>query len=483
MKEEVYDDIIIGAGYAGLSLAALLVNRSRKVLVLESHSIIGGCASYYKRGQFHFEVGATTLSGLAPGMPLNILINKLGLKNNDNKLSRPMTIRLTSGTKLLRYADFNQWMDELQLKFPGIDHQGFWKKLEEISLRAWSLLADAWSFPPQSAPDLINLLKPNLIKNADLGLYLLRPLKSILPKEYQHGELKQFIDEQLLISTQTTSEDVPILMGALGLTYPSDMYYPVGGISTLAISLNDYITNHGGTIKLKSKVESISNELIVSTKDQSFKSSRVISTLPIWNLSSLHPKLRQWSQNQSCHEGEYWSAITANLGIKFSTPKTDLYHQIHLKKPLKGAKSHSLFISLSHPSDSSRAPIGWQAATISTHALPSDFPSTRDSSYKEMKQEILNEVSRYLHEYFGDIEQTQYESVGTPLTFVKYTNRYLGRVGGIAHSVNFMPWKWPRTVTPITNFFHHGDTSFPGQGIVGVVQGSLNFMKRHHGEK
>ena len=100
-----------------------------------------------------------------------------------------------------------------------------------------------------------------------------------------------------------------------------------------------------------------------------------------------------------------------------------------------------------------------------------------------MKIQILKEIKQCLYDYFDDIEETKFESVGTPLTFVKYTNRHRGRVGGIPHSVNFMPWKWPKNVTPLTNFFHLGDTSFPGQGIVGVVQGSLNFMKRYHGEK
>ncbi|PIP91417.1 MAG: hypothetical protein COW01_03430 [Bdellovibrionales bacterium CG12_big_fil_rev_8_21_14_0_65_38_15] len=483
MDKDKFDDIIIGAGYAGLSLAALLTKRSRKVLVLEAHSLVGGCASYYNRQQFHFDVGATTLSGLAEGMPLKILINKLNLKSDYKKLDLPMKIKLPNGIILNRFADFDLWINELDQKFPNIDHRTFWNKLEKISTRAWGLLADTWSFPPQNLSEVLNLLKPSLLKEADLGLYLLQPLKSILPNEYKQGALKSFIDEQLMISTQTTSEDVPILMGALGLTYPNDMYYPNGGISSLALSLKNFICENGGEVLLKSRVESISDDLVVSTKDHQYKSDHVISTLPIWNLKELNPKLSDWVNSQASAKGEYWSAITANLAVKFKTPKTDLYHQLHLKEPLSAAKSHSLFISLSDPSDLTRAPEGWQTMTISTHALPSDFPTQRNEVYKELKKQILIEIKNHLSEYFDDIEETKFDTIGTPLTFVKYTSRFQGRVGGIPHSVNFMPWKWPKNVTPLTNFFHHGDTSFPGQGIVGVVQGSLNFMKRYHGEK
>ncbi len=475
-----WDDIIIGAGYAGLSLGALLSQQSRKVLVLESHSLPGGCAGFYKRGDFHFDVGATTLSGIAEGMPLNLLINKLNLKVINTKLEIPMIIKLSNGLILKRYADFNLWMEELNLKFPGINHEDFWRKLESISTRAWALLGDVWNFPPQSISEAFKLLKPKLLTQADLGLLLLRPLETMLPKEYRSGVLREFIDEQLLISTQTTSHDVPSLMGALGLTYPSDMYYPKGGISSLAIALQDKIIENGGEVRFKAKVETVSDDLIVHTKDETFNTNRIISTIPIWNLSPLNKKLKNWVMPQTISITKSWSAVTLNIAVKFSKPIENLYHQVHLKEPITGAKSTSLFISLSHPEDRSRAPEGWQTVTISTHALPEDFPSERNQIYKEMKGHILDEVTIILKNYFEDIEETKFESVGTPLTFVKYTQRFKGRVGGIPHSVNNLPWNWPKNITHLANFYHMGDTSFPGQGIVGVVQASFNFMNRFH---
>jgi monoamine oxidase len=42
------DAIIIGAGYAGMSVAALLANTGRKVIVLEGSGMIGGRALSYK---------------------------------------------------------------------------------------------------------------------------------------------------------------------------------------------------------------------------------------------------------------------------------------------------------------------------------------------------------------------------------------------------------------------------------------------------
>ena len=44
-----YDIVIIGSGLGGLTSGAYLAKKGKKVLVLESHNIVGGCATVYKR--------------------------------------------------------------------------------------------------------------------------------------------------------------------------------------------------------------------------------------------------------------------------------------------------------------------------------------------------------------------------------------------------------------------------------------------------
>ena len=52
-----YDQIIIGSGLGGLTSAAYLAKKGKKVLVLEKHFIPGGCATSYKRRGAIFEAG------------------------------------------------------------------------------------------------------------------------------------------------------------------------------------------------------------------------------------------------------------------------------------------------------------------------------------------------------------------------------------------------------------------------------------------
>jgi len=52
-----YDVVIIGAGFAGLSAAALLANQGRRVVVLEQAARLGGRASYFEQDGFTWQYG------------------------------------------------------------------------------------------------------------------------------------------------------------------------------------------------------------------------------------------------------------------------------------------------------------------------------------------------------------------------------------------------------------------------------------------
>ena len=79
---ETYDAVIIGAGNAGLTAGAALAQGGAKVVVLERHTIPGGCATSFCRGRFEFEVALHQLSGIGtpekPG-PLRMMLDQLGI--------------------------------------------------------------------------------------------------------------------------------------------------------------------------------------------------------------------------------------------------------------------------------------------------------------------------------------------------------------------------------------------------------------------
>ena len=65
--QERSDVVVVGAGIAGLTAAALLAKAGLQVQLLEAHHQSGGCAGTFRRGAYTFDVGATQVAGLEPG--------------------------------------------------------------------------------------------------------------------------------------------------------------------------------------------------------------------------------------------------------------------------------------------------------------------------------------------------------------------------------------------------------------------------------
>src|SRR5690349_8345286 len=61
------DVAVIGAGIAGMAVATRLQTQGLSTIVFEAHGQPGGCAGFYRRKGFAFDVGATTLVDFEPG--------------------------------------------------------------------------------------------------------------------------------------------------------------------------------------------------------------------------------------------------------------------------------------------------------------------------------------------------------------------------------------------------------------------------------
>ena len=92
--------IVIGAGGGGIASALLASFRGEEVSLIESHENVGGCASWFHRGDFCFDVGATTVSGLSLHEPLGKLFSMLKSRPELKRQDPGIVFHLSSGKKL-----------------------------------------------------------------------------------------------------------------------------------------------------------------------------------------------------------------------------------------------------------------------------------------------------------------------------------------------------------------------------------------------
>lgn len=80
MNTQNYDAIIIGSGLGGLTCGAMLAKSGKKVLVLEQHDLIGGCATCFKRKGMLVDAGLHEMDFGSPKTDMkHIIFKKLGL--------------------------------------------------------------------------------------------------------------------------------------------------------------------------------------------------------------------------------------------------------------------------------------------------------------------------------------------------------------------------------------------------------------------
>ena len=63
--DENYDAVVVGAGIGGLCTAALLARYDRRVLLVEAHDVVGGCAHSFDRGGYTCDSGPSLWAGCA----------------------------------------------------------------------------------------------------------------------------------------------------------------------------------------------------------------------------------------------------------------------------------------------------------------------------------------------------------------------------------------------------------------------------------
>jgi phytoene dehydrogenase-like protein len=475
--------IVVGAGAAGMSAALISLEQGHETHLIEAHSIPGGCASWFVRKGFSFDVGATTLSGLKSHHPLRIFEKNYRAKLNFYPCDPGIVFHL-SGKKIHRYATSEKWLMELALHFPSLNHAPFWKWADQTSEWSWHFLSGLKTWPPKSFRQFFYV-----IKGVKLLPLMFQSLQRAFTRFYgdqgagqEKKDLLKLLNALSLISAQNTLDQVPSFIGALAMTYPAETFAPKGGMRGLFEEWLKLFKERGGHWHPRERCEKISfqnrlwsiNVKTAKGLEKNYEASRLILNSTVWDWAKLGYKKKKFPQ-------QAWSAFTLYAGVKWNKPTSSLYHLVIVEDDAKQSGLKDYFFSLSHPEDEGvRAPQGWQTLTLSWHEKPGDWFDLDAQTYTEKKQKITEQIQKHLWiqlQTLGEGCEVQWIESGTPRTFAHYTLRPLGQVGGWPHQWSFPFWRWPWPKQG-KGLLQLGDTVFPGQGIVATVQGSLLALKQ-----
>jgi all-trans-retinol 13,14-reductase len=493
-----YDAIIIGSGLGGLSCAAAFARQGFKPLVIEQHQKPGGFATDFRRpGGFRFDVSLhSTTVGDRNGV--HNLIQGWPELTEPEFLMHPTLFRAVYPDHDIRVAqkDVPAYIKQITALFPdekdGIaglfqDMTGLAQDIQRLSAargnvdmsrfaQDFPVLATAYN---KTWGDMVNarLKNPKLkaIISGQWGYYGLPP--SRLSCYYYALPFLGYLSQ--------------------------GGFYPKGRSQDISNAFVSYISGHGGTVLLNTKVKRIilkgDTAVGVMTEDGKELMSKVVvsnanpfdtfrTMLPDQKLTAAYEeKWKQYSVSLSCFQ--VFLGLKEDIVKKSGLTDSEIFYETSYDPDaayasmLKGDVEHgSMGVSLYDNIDPGYSPPGKNTVNILClqgyepwERFEKDYAAGNKAEYNKEKQRMADILIDRVEQKLlpGLRKSIEVKEAATPLTNVRYTSTYRGAIYGWDQTVNNSGAARVGHATPVKNLYLAGAWSRPGHGYGAVIPSGL----------
>lgn len=487
---------IIGAGYGGLALAALLAKAGYKVTVFEKNDSPGGRTGLKIQDGFRFDTGPSwylmpevfehyySLFGLSAAEELNI-----------QRLSPGYKVFFESARPITIMGDVNKDAATFEKIEPGAGAK--LKKYATKSNEVYSLAVKHFLYTNFERP--VELLKGDIIKRApDMLALVSQPIDSYVSKTFHDRRLKQLLEYHMVFLGSSPFQAPALYSLMSALDFSSGVFYPKKGMYSLVESLYSLGSSLGVAYEFNREIKEItvrngaasgvrfsngterSFDFVVSNADLHFTETKLVPA------------------NYQTFPESYWQkrqpgpgALLVSLGVNGSLPQL-LHHNLlfvdEWRENFKAIyEDHvipdhaSLYVCNPNKTDQSTAPNNHENLFILVPLPAGVLPDKKEQA------RLVDRFIMQLGTMIGapDLKErivTQY--VFGPKDFVtRYYSWQAGALGGQSHLLfQSAIFRTPNKSKRLKNLYYVGAGTTPGIGLPMCLMSAQLVAKRILGD-
>jgi phytoene dehydrogenase-like protein len=481
---EVFDALVIGAGFGGLGAAMALAEQGARVAVCESLRYPGGCASTFSRFGEDFESGATLMSGLSPNQLFGRWLSRHGVDLSIDWVS-PL-VELRSPDLTLPIPSERRALVDAFCALPGAPAaglRGFFAEQERVANVLWKLFDDPSLLPPWTAGTIARLSR-GTFDYARLLPLLGKPLVARLRHHGVDGfaPLVTFADAlcQITVQCSAAEAEAPFALAAMDYYYRGTGHVR-GGVGKLAWALWEILGRLGATMFPATRVRSLSNDAsglwVAKTRQGELRARAVMANLlPSALESLLEPPLVLKEKTRALGRAvaNGWGAVMLYAVAQCRQDHREEPHHLDLVANVSRPfiDGNHVFVSIGEPrADAELGRV--RSITMSTHvplqSLENEAVDVAD--YIATVQSRMREtLALRAPEWSSAIVRSM---TASPRTFERFTGRPGGAVGGIPRRAGLHNYRALGPHEALARLWLVGDSVFPGQSALATAVGGV----------
>ncbi len=469
--------VIIGGGFSGLAIAALLSKEGWDVTLLEKNRTLGGRARVFKKKGFAFDMGPSWY--LMPEVFERFLAT-FGKKPSDFyeliRLDPRYQVVFDDGERVILTDDLEQNMAWFETKEKGAAKKlsQFLKKMEKIYDVATKklLYEDVWDIKVWTNPHNIRAAISVLTK-----FRFWQSWDQEVARYFKSEKLRQIL-EFSAVFLGGTPFNTPALYAILTWAdFGKGVWYPKGGMIKVVDALHELAVKHGGKVITNAEVTAIEvnkgKVVGVKTAREYFAADIVIGAtdMPHIEMDLLPSQYRTWDEPYWKKKSLGISAMLIYLGINKKIPKLT-HHTIYtLTKWQQGfdeilknkvlPENPSLYISVRSATDRSIVPKNSEEIVVLVPLGSRRYDQNELNAYSKF---IVHKLEKLLQVPLRKDIVVQQNF--TPNDFQDDYNAYQGTALGLAHTFTQSLWFRPKQQSrKVKGLYYVGQYTNPGVGV------------------